>query len=442
LLAKLAFDGEGDADRQRMRSAVKKPNMKHPNIHTHKFCMAVLLLLSIYSNTAVANCQTTTATITPSICAGQTFYIGAVPHTQSGTFADTLTNTGGCDSIVTIILTVNPIPTATFTTTSPLCAGQNTVITYTGTAGNTATYTWSFDGGNTVSGTGQGPYSVNWAAPGNKITTLVVSDSGCVSPADSVQVVVIAVPTATFTATSPICTGQNSTVTYTGTAGNTASFTWNFDGAEIISGNGSGPYQINFITTDANILSLDVSDSGCVSLPDTEAVFVNATPVSNAGIYTTYCSGDSAIIGCPATTGYTYQWTPAFGLSNAAVSNPTVGLTNTSDTAIMQTYTVTTSNMGCTSNDTVTITVQACLGIPQINANNTISIYPNPATDQLFIKTENIQPQTTTIYDVNGCIIKTMPFKPEIDVDNLSSGIYIIELTNNDEVARKRFVKM
>jgi hypothetical protein len=70
------------------------------------------------------------------------------------------------------------------------------------------------------------------------------------------------------------------------------------------------------------------------------------------------------------------------------------------------------------------------------------ALSPNPTTGELLIKTEGNDPQTITIYDVNGRIILTQPFKPEIDVTRLSSGIYFVEVQSRGEVARKRFVKM
>jgi|GEM_PF-2878125 uncharacterized repeat protein (TIGR01451 family) len=82
----------------------------------------------------------------------------------------------------------------------------------------------------------------------------------------------------------------------------------------------------------------------------------------------------------------------------------------------------------------------AVINVP--DATNSITLFPNPTTDQLFIKTENITPETIIIYDVNGRIILTQPFKPEIDVTQLSSGVYFIEVQSRGEVARKRFVKM
>lgn len=104
------------------------------------------------------------------------------------------------------------------------------------------------------------------------------------------------------------------------------------------------------------------------------------------------------------------------------------------------TYSYTDLN-GCSASTVTYFLLTACEGIAEATGGS-ISVYPNPATDQLFIKTQNIQPISTTVYDVNGRIIYTMPFKPIVDVNQLSNGVYFIEVTSNEGVARKKFVKM
>jgi hypothetical protein len=49
-----------------------------------------------------------------SICQGDTFYVGTHAHTQTGTYFDTLSSSVGCDSFVTLRLTVKPLPVVTF----------------------------------------------------------------------------------------------------------------------------------------------------------------------------------------------------------------------------------------------------------------------------------------------------------------------------------------
>jgi len=85
------------------------------------------------------------------------------------------------------------------------------------------------------------------------------------------------------------------------------------------------------------------------------AIVNNKKP--NAGPDLRYCSGPSVIIGDTAHVGYAYQWTPATGLNNATISNPTVTLTDTGKTKKVVDYVVETNNGMCTAKDTVAVTV-------------------------------------------------------------------------------------
>lgn len=60
----------------------------------------------LVSVTCMGQCVTTDSTLTASVCSGDTFYVGAQAYFQTNTYTDTLTNAGGCDSIVTLNLTV------------------------------------------------------------------------------------------------------------------------------------------------------------------------------------------------------------------------------------------------------------------------------------------------------------------------------------------------
>ncbi|MBB6609730.1 endonuclease [Pontibacter sp. Tf4] len=75
----------------------------------------------------------------------------------------------------------------------------------------------------------------------------------------------------------------------------------------------------------------------------------------HAGEDVTLYAGQSATIGAAAEDGYTYNWSPAIGLSDATIANPSVSHT-TPGTYV---YTVTATKDGCSSTDEITVTVQA-----------------------------------------------------------------------------------
>ncbi|HRG88471.1 MAG TPA: hypothetical protein PLW44_05580, partial [Chitinophagales bacterium] len=67
--------------------------------------------------------QTTTGTINASICQGQTYLFNGVNRTNTGTYLDTLVGSNGCDSILTLNLTVNAALTSSFS--ASICQGQS-----------------------------------------------------------------------------------------------------------------------------------------------------------------------------------------------------------------------------------------------------------------------------------------------------------------------------
>jgi hypothetical protein len=60
-------------------------------------------------DTIPALCNSATTNLTTSICKGQAYIVGSFTHNQSGLYSDTLKNINGCDSVVSLQLTVDTI---------------------------------------------------------------------------------------------------------------------------------------------------------------------------------------------------------------------------------------------------------------------------------------------------------------------------------------------
>jgi gliding motility-associated-like protein len=98
--------------------------------------------------------------------------------------------------------------------------------------------------------------------------------------------------------------------------------------------------------------------NGCTD-NSTVAVTVNPGAVAQAGADKATCSNVPTTLGAGAeVAGTTYAWSPATGLSSAAVLNPTVTLLNLTNATITQQYVLlaTTAN-GCFARDTVVVSV-------------------------------------------------------------------------------------
>lgn len=241
----------------------------------------------------------------------------------------------------------NVIPTSDFTLTTPVCEGESSTITYTGNAESSATYHWDFDGGNASPGTGQGSHDVYWMDDGDYTISLWVEENGQSSDTTTHTVTVNPIPTPYFTLGGLDCYGDNVTATYTGSASSSASYNWNFDGATVLSGSGQGPYTLAWSTTGTHTVTLDVTENGCTSLPNSETV-VNPPELTvdlisqdiscfgmNDGAITSSVSG--------GTTPYNYLWSE---------SSTTAGISGLSQASYILTVT---DDHGCTISDTAQI---------------------------------------------------------------------------------------
>ncbi len=77
------------------------------------------------------------------------------------------------------------------------------------------------------------------------------------------------------------------------------------------------------------------------------------------------------------------------------------------------------------------------------NQTNTFNIYPNPVEEVLTINRENNStPARVEIFDINGRLIINQSLQSnQINVSQLSSGIYTVKLITNSEVATKKVYK-
>ena len=76
-----------------------------------------------------------------------------------------------------------------------------------------------------------------------------------------------------------------------------------------------------------------------------------------------------------------------------------------------------------------------------------MKVFPNPAEDVIFINYLNqIEFSDIKIYDLGGRIIKqidVLNFESQINIDDLTSGFYILSLTTKDNRRfSKRFTKI
>ncbi len=234
---------------------------------------------------------------------------------------------------VSIPVTIIPKPNISLSVSpATACSGKPCTITPAGTAICAgATYTWDFNGGVAVPGTGSGAQQVTWTAAGTYTVTLTVDNGNGCSTVTTKAVTVAASPVADFSISpSPLCPGQTADIIFTGSAATGATYTWTFGTGTIISGIDKGPFKIKWNNPAIEKVTLTVTDlNGCKSDTITSSVTVSAPPTGNFTSAPAGCL--TAVLNYTGTgaPGDTYNWnfnggtaTPSSGQGPISVSWP------------------------------------------------------------------------------------------------------------------------
>ncbi len=147
-------------------------------------------------------------------------------------------------------------------------------ITYTGNASPSATYHWDFDSATIISGSGQGPYTVEWLSIGDKTVSLYIEEPNYISDT-SINNIYIGELTSSFDSQDTAYLAGTVDIIYTGNASSSATYNWDFDSATIISGSGQGPYTVEWPSLGDKTVSLYVEDASFVSDTTTKDICIS-----------------------------------------------------------------------------------------------------------------------------------------------------------------------
>ncbi len=214
--------------------------------------------------------------LTHSICQGESYNFYGQNLTTAGTYTHTLQTVNGCDSVLTLSLTVRPLPTPTISGNTILCQGQSTTLT----ANSGVSYLWSdASTNNSISVSQSGIYTVT-----------ATNAEGCSATAN-VTVMVNPLPTITVSGNTTLCAGNSTTLTASGAD----NYSWSTgDNTASVSISAFGVYTVTGTST-----------AGCSNTANV-TVLVSQSPVITISGETDICTGESTTF--TANGGETYLW--------------------------------------------------------------------------------------------------------------------------------------
>jgi hypothetical protein len=275
---------------------------------------------------------------------------------------------------------------------------------------------------------GQGATSYSWNnsvvdnvafAPNQTADYVVIgTDANNCTTSDTLTVVVNALPTVIANVNhTEICKGES--VVFSGAGAQ--SYTWNNG---ILNG-----LSMLLNQTDSYIVQ-GTNSNGCVN-SDTVTVVVNENPVISIGNDTTVCENHlPLVLNGPA--GFdSYSWN----------TNETASTINANQSS---TYVLTVEDQnGCSGSASLTLTVDGCLGIEELEAS--ISVYPNPTNGLVTIQFDQFQGDyQIELIDAFGKVIEqkqSTSSETMIDLSNYATGVYTIKIASDEFNVLKRLVK-
>lgn len=337
--------------------------------------------------------------------------------------------------------TASAILTANATFTGPTTVCKNDIVSYSASPG-LSSYNWTVPSGGIIQGSNNSNLiSIKWTTSGNHSVSLSIT-SGIYSDSKSLNVKVLATPTATITANGPTVFCKPSTVTLTANSGTGLTYAW-IKGTAAITGATSIAYNVS---QSGNYKCIVTNNVGCTKASNAISITANALPT--ATIQTVYpisfCAGDSAVLNANSGAGFTYQWLKGTNTISGANNVNYAAKTTGAYKCI-----VTNANTCSRTSNKITISV-ICKEDETLLVDGDIHFYPNPVSDNVSIEFTADENESTSIsiFDITGRVIIEKEFDStkginsfEINTQGMTSGVYVLKLKGNGSEKSLKLMK-
>lgn len=308
------------------------------------------------------------------------------------------------------------------------------------TAENTRNFRPQFFFGGLTAPPGAGSYAWQWnpgatnsssatVSPTSTIATTMTYTVSSTNPATTCSntavatVTVNTIPTITLTsnpANGTICSaGASATLTASGTS---TAYVWS-SGTTSSTISVSPTVPTTYTVTGTNACGTSTASTSIgISVTPT----ISATTSSNV-----ICANSPVVLTANATPGVTYSW-------NTGASTSSITVTPT----VTTTYTVTGTNICGTAVATIVQNVSNCTGINDITNADGISIYPNPANEDVNIAIPAYLAAESTIVEVSdalGKLVMKETLSHDVNtfkINKLEDGVYFFKVISNNQTIK------
>ncbi len=358
-----------------------------------------------------------------------------VTYNTAGTYTVTLTVSnpaGNNTSTLTNYITVNTIPSASFTTAVNLAT-----VAFTNTTTNGTSYSWDFGDGNTS--TEANPTHI-YVMDG--IYTVKLTATNECGDAFTSQTVIIAttVPIAMFSA-EPTSGCAPITVQFTNqSSANSESFQWSFPGGLPAASTEENPVVVYGTPGTYDVTLTATNSQGFDSHTETSFVVVNGVPTPS---FTQSANFNVLTFTNTTTNATSYAWD--FGDGNTSTeANPT----HTYATGGQYEVTLTATNQCGFQSTTIEITVQSN-GVEDIPGISRFDVFPNPNSGRFTLVMEGA-PQNELELSLTNVLgqrlhsekadFRAGQLTKDFSFSQLSAGMYILQVKSGEKAMFRKLV--